>query len=276
MPTKQKTARGKTLADLADRHHLYQLAVQCVEAEIDMVDATYKRIRGRRAKVLREDFCGTGNTSCEWVRRRKTNSAIGVDINAEVLRWGRRHNIAKLNAHQRGRIQLRQRDVLKSGDLQADIVLAMNFSYMLLKTRDQLRAYFAQVHKGLADDGIFMLDNYGGHDSWRTVKEKTKFKSDGFTYVWEHKKFNPITFAAICAIHFRFPDKSKIKNAFRYDWRMWTLPEIRETLLEAGFKNPTVYWEGTDAETGEGNDIFLPAEVGDDDPSWVVYISAEK
>lgn len=265
-----------SLADKADRHNLYQLAVQCVEAEIDMVDKTYKNIRGRHANTLREDFCGTANTSCEWVRRRDTNNAIGVDLDAAVLEWGSKNNVVKLNAAQKNRIELLQRDVIKCSDIKADIVVAMNFSYMLFKTRNKLRDYFTQVHAALNHDGIFMFDNYGGHESWCTIKEKTKFKKQGFNYIWQHRKFNPIKFEAICAIHFNFPDGSKIKNAFSYDWRMWTLPEIRETLLEAGFSKTEVYWEGTDEETGEGNDEFTPAEIGNDDPSWVVYVVAEK
>lgn len=264
----------KSLAERADRHHLYQLSVQCVESEIDMVDRTYREIRGRPARRLREDFCGTGNTSCEWVRRRRTNIAVGFDLDPEVLAWGRRKNIARLNQQRRARVKLLKQDVLLAGETAADIILAMNFSYLTFKTRDQLRAYFAAAHAGLADDGILMLDGYGGHDSWRTVKEKTKF--DDFTYFWDQRKFNPITFEALCHIHFKFPDGSKLKRAFTYDWRLWTLPEIRELLAEAGFSKSTVYWEGTDEKTGEGNDIYSPTEHGDDDPSWIVYISAEK
>ena len=70
----------ESLAKQADRHVLYEKAVQCVEAEIDMVDQNFKTLRGRRAISLREDFCGTANTSCEWVRRRSTNFAVGIDI----------------------------------------------------------------------------------------------------------------------------------------------------------------------------------------------------
>jgi len=245
-----------------------------VEAEIDMVDQTYKDLRGRPAAFLREDFCGTGNTSCEWVRRRKTNTAIGFDLDPEVLAWGRRENIAKMSAQRQSRVELVEQDVLTAGDTAADIIVAMNFSYLIFKTRPQLRAYFAAARRGLKDDGILMLDGYGGHDSWRTIQEKTKH--DGFTYLWDQRKFNPITFEALCHIHFKFPDGSKMKRAFTYDWRMWTLPEIRETLADAGFAKSTVYWEGTDEETGEGNDIYTPTEVGDDDPSWIVYIVAEK
>jgi len=271
---RRKHRKRKTLAANADRHHLYQESVQCVEAEIDMVDQTYKELRGRHAVRLREDFCGTGNTSCEWVRRRRANTAVGFDLDPEVLAWGRRENIAKMSKQRQARVELLEQDVLTAGATDVDIIVAMNFSYLIFKTRAQLRDYFAAARRGLKDDGILMLDGYGGHESWRTIQEKTKL--DGFTYHWEQRKFNPITFEALCHIHFKFPDGSKMKRAFTYDWRMWTLPEIRETLADAGFAKSTVYWEGTDEKTGEGNDIYTPTEEGEDDPSWIVYIVAEK
>ena len=58
-----------------------------------------------------------------------------------------------------------------------------------------------------------------------------------------------------CNIHFKFPDGSKIKRAFSYTWRLWTAPELRDMLLDAGFRNVTVYWEGED-DNGEGNGEF--------------------
>ena len=73
-----------------------------------------------------------------------------------------------------------------------------------------------------------------------------------------------------------FPDGSRLKRAFSYEWRLWTLPELREILEEAGFDPVTVYWQGTDEETGEGDGVFEPAEEGEPDPSWIVYIVAER
>jgi hypothetical protein len=79
-----------------------------------------------------------------------------------------------------------------------------------------------------------------------------------------------------CHIHYVFPDNSRLEKAFSYDWRLWTLPEIRELLSEAGFANTTVYWEGTDEASNEGDGIFKPADVGDADPGWICYLVAEK
>ena len=83
-PSYRKRAE-KSLAELANRHVLYQQSVQCVEAEIDMIDENFKKLRGRQATSLREDFCGTANTSCEWVRRRPKNIAVAIDLDQEVV-----------------------------------------------------------------------------------------------------------------------------------------------------------------------------------------------
>jgi SAM-dependent methyltransferase len=269
-----KRAHKTTKAESADRHRLYELSVQDVDHEYEFVDVTYEKIRGHRASLLREDFCGTANMSCKWAKSREENRAIGVDIDAEVLDWGRKHHIAKLKPDVRERIELVQNDVLKVKTVPVDVVTAMNFSYQLFKTRDQLKAYFSAVRESLADDGILFMDAYGGYDSYREIKEKRKLK--GFTYIWEQEHYNPITGEMTCHIHFKFPDKSKLRRAFSYDWRLWTLPELRELLDEAGFSRVTVHWEGTDEETGEGDGTYSPATVGDADPSWVCFITAEK
>ncbi|MEJ2178633.1 MAG: class I SAM-dependent methyltransferase [Gammaproteobacteria bacterium] len=274
MAKKDKKPRKGTIAYAADRHEYYEKAVQCVESEIDMVEETYKAIRGKPARLLREDFCGTGNTSCEWVRRHTDNNAIGLDLDQEVLDWGQKHKIASLTPDQQSRINLTHQNVLHADCAPADVILAMNFSYQLFKTRDNLRDYFKKAREGLADDGIFFIDAYGGHESCRQIKEKTKF--DDFNYYWHQKKYNPITGYMLCHIHFKFKDNSWLNEAFTYDWRLWTLPELRELLTEAGFSKVQVYWEGTDKKTGEGNGEYYPTTEGEDDPSWIVYIVSEK
>lgn len=262
------------MASEADRHHLYQESVQDTESEIDFVLETWAALRKRPAELLREDFCGTANTACEWVRRDSRNHAIGVDLDDEVLQWGRLNNIAQLAPEQQARIRLFRENVLDVSTDLADVVLAMNFSYYLFMSREDLLEYFRSVHEGLADDGLFFLDAYGGYDAPREIEEERE--CEGFTYVWEQASFNPIDSSMNCHIHFRFPDGSEMNEAFSYYWRLWTLPELRELLTEAGFSDVTVYWEGTDEKTNEGNGIYLPSEVGDADPGWVCYIVAQR
>ncbi len=277
-------ARGKSkkkqpkssLAERADRHYLYELSVQYAASEIDFVDDTFKQLRGRRAALLREDFCGTANVCCEWVQRRKTNRAIGVDIDKEVLDWGAENNLTALSQGQRDRVKLLQADVLTVNTEAPEIVSAMNFSYWLFKERQQLKSYFQRVRKVLADGGILFLDAYGGYDSFREIVEERDIEEGGgFTYIWEQEKYNPVDNGLICHIHFTFPDGSRMDKAFSYDWRLWTLPEVRELLQEVGFQKVTIYWQGWD-EDGEPDGIFQPAEQADADAGWICYLSAEK
>lgn len=274
--TTRRSARPHqpTMAERADRHALYEQAVQCVEHEIDFVDAEFKRLRGHRATTLREDFCGTANTSCEWVRRRPSNHAIGVDLDADVLGWGKAHHVAGLTLGQRRRLTLIEGDVRKTGGQPVQILLAMNFSYWLFRARAQLRDYFKRARANLADDGVFFLDCFGGYESFQVLKEHTEHKR--FTYTWEHASYNPIDGHFVCYIHFSFPDGSRLKQAFSYEWRLWTLPEIRELLVEAGFTRTTVYWQGWDEKEQTGSADFTPVEVGEPDAGWICYIAAEK
>ena len=160
------------MADLADRHHLYQESVQDTESEIDFVTETWAELRDRPAELLREDFCGTANTACEWVRRSPGHYAIGVDLDGEVLEWGQLNNLAQLDQEQLSRIELLQDNVLDAAPELADIVLAMNFSYYLFLSRRDLLDYFRSVHAGLVDDGIVFLDAYGGYDAPREIEEE--------------------------------------------------------------------------------------------------------
>lgn len=262
-----------------DRHYLYELSVQNVEAEIDFVDDTYRKLRGRRAKILREDFCGTANSSCEWVRRRPGNSAYGVDLSGEVLEWGRENKVPSLSPSQQERIHLVHGDVRTAKTPRADITLAMNFSYWLFLERKDLLRYFRAARQHLAPGGIFVLDFYGGSDACKEMRERRQITGPRglrFTYVWDQARFEPIHARLECHIHFSFPDRSRIARAFTYHWRLWTLPEVRELLAEAGFRGSTVYWEQTDEKTGEGNGEYLPSDEGEADPAWIVYLVAER
>ncbi len=270
-----KSRKKKTLAEKADRHVLYEKSVQNVPEEYKFVSKTFRKLRGRRPKHVREDFCGTASMCCEWVRRSKENTAIGVDVDPDVLSWGRKNNLSRLKPEARLRVSLLQEDVCKvKTEKPVDVVLAMNFSYQLFMTRKKLGGYFRKARKALAKDGILFMDAFGGYEAYREIREKRKYK--GFKYIWEHARYNPIDGNMLCHIHFGFPDGSKLKKAFTYDWRLWSLPELRELLDEAGFSKVTVYWEGTDPKTGEGNDIYSPATVGDADPGWVCFLVAEK
>lgn len=267
----ESTAR--TMADRADIHELYEESVQDVEMECEFLQATFTKLRGRTAYLFREDFCGTASASCQWVRQGKEFQAIGVDIDPEPLDWGRRNRVARLPAEDQARVRLLQSDVMTAETPPVDLIAALNFSYFIFRTRDEMRAYFRKSYEALKEDGILFLDMFGGPEAQEETKEKTKHKK--FSYVWHQAEFHPVTHYLRCHIHFRFPDGSKLKKAFTYEWRLWTAPELRELLLEAGFSKATVYWEGEDEE-GEGNGEFTPDGKGVADYAWIAYVVAEK
>lgn len=269
-----KDAPGLT-AKNADPRILYEKAVQSVEPEIDFVDHWFRKLTGRRATVLREDFAGTANTACEWVRRRPENRAVAVDLDEDVLAWGMKHHVARLRPDQQGRVALVNADVREPGRLGqgVDVVLGMNFSYWIFKTRAELLGYFRSVHQSLAKDGMLFLDAFGGFEAQQVQVEKKR--CPGYTYEWEHASYNPITGEITCHIHFSFKDGSRLDRAYTYEWRLWTPAEIRELLEEAGFGRVTVYWEGDDGKGG-GDGEFHPNTKGEVCASWIAYLSAEK
>lgn len=274
-PSRQKKHRKHvSLAETADKNELYEESVQNPEFETEFVAGIYRKTRGKDACSLREDFCGTANAACEWVKRNPANTSIGVDLDPGVLSWGRKRHIERLKPAQAARISLLNQNVLDARTEPADIVLAMNFSYWCFKTRTLLRQYFRKVHDSLKDDGIFFLDAYGGYEAYEEMEEETEF--DDFTYVWDQAEYDPVTGHVKTHIHFRFPDGSALSPAFTYDWRLWSLPEIRELLAEAGFGKVTVYDQVWDYELDEAADEFVPVEKMDADPAWVVYLVAEK
>ena len=185
-----------------------------MESEIDFADDTHQPIRGKGAKRLREDFCGTANASCEWVRRRLSNIAVGLDLDPNVLNWGHQHKVGNLDETPRKRITFLQQDALQAECQPTNIILAMNFSHQLFKTRGMLRLYFTKAYGILREDGVLFIDAYSGSDSYRTIRER------------QNAGIPPITGDMLCHIHFRFPDQSWMEKAFTYDWRMWKVPEF--------------------------------------------------
>ncbi|HNP34898.1 MAG TPA: class I SAM-dependent methyltransferase [Woeseiaceae bacterium] len=269
-----KHAKSKlTMAQKADIHELYEMSVQNVENEVEFLQTTFKEIRGRTAYLLREDFCGTSAASCEWVRQGPEYQAIGVDIDPEVLDWGRRNRVGKLATEDQARVSLIESDVLTVETPKVDLLAAFNFSYWIFEERATMLRYMQRCHAALKDDGVLFMDMFGGPESFEETKEKTKY--DDFTYIWDQAEFHPVTNHMRCHIHFKFRDGSKLKKAFTYEWRMYTAPELRDLLLEAGFSKVTVYWEGED-EDGEGNGEFAPDAKGEADLAWIAYIVAEK
>jgi len=269
---KERLPKGPPMAETADRHTLYEIAVQTADLECVFIERTFREQRQRMPRYIKEDFAGTCNLACEWVRLDPANRALAVDLDAEVLAWGAEHHLAGLTAEQRQRLEVRKGNVLSEGGSGLDALIAFNFSYWVFRTRQQLGDYFRFTREQLAEDGILFLDCFGGYEAQREMKERRE--CEGFEYIWDQASFNPITHDYTCHIHFRLPDGSRIKEAFTYEWRLWSIPEIRELLAEAGYSRTLVYWQGWDDESEEASDEYEVVEDGDADPGWVCYIVA--
>jgi SAM-dependent methyltransferase len=268
--TQKKRKRHKKEPESKNRHRLYELAVQSPDANLHFCDRIYKKKNGANAKLLKEDFCGTAFLSAEWIRKRKSNRAIGVDLDKETLDWGKEHNVQPLGKDA-SRVDLICADVRTVQKPKADIVAAFNFSYYIFKTVPELRRYFDSARKSLGPGGIFVLDMFGGWEAQMDVTDKTRYK--GFTYIWDQKGIDPVSHNGIFQIHFKFHNGGGIKKAFEYDWRLWTIPEVRDALESVGFGSVDVYWEGAD-EDGDGNGIFRRVKKAENCPGWNVFIVA--
>lgn len=224
---------------------------------------------------MREDFCGTFRVSCEWTKLNPKFAAIGVDIEDEPLDYGRQHNLASLSADQQERIHLVKGDVRSCELPSVDLACALNFSYFCFKNRQMLRSYFANVYQSLNPNGIFVMDCFGGSQCYEANEEETEYEDEGFSYFWDQDNFDPVTNHSQFYIHFQRHGEKKRERIFSYDWRLWSLPELRDILEEVGFRNVTVYWEGTD-EDGEGDGEFKPVDGGEECESWVAYLVADR
>jgi hypothetical protein len=266
-------ARRRTIASQADRHALYERAVQNPSADVDFMQRTFRRLRGRPARRLREDFCGTAAICAEWIRRHAENHALGIDLDTRTLNWGIGRHMVPLG-ERASRVTLIRSDVREPVSFKADVTAAFNFSYFIFKDRPALLDYFKRARRGLARDGILFLDLFGGPEAMDLREERTEFED--FTYVWDQDAFNPITNEITCHIHFEFPDHSALRRAFTYRWRLWQIPELEDLARAAGFSEVIVYWEGTDQKSGEGNGIYRPSRKGDNSPAFIAYLVCVK
>ena len=272
-PPIQKKQNKQTHADKADKYDCYQQSVQEPEHEIDIFDQAFREAYNRKALKLREDFCGTFAVCCYWVESDSKRSAWGIDLCEETLQWGKNNNLNKLKEKDSRRVTVMEQDVRERSTPQVDVLAAQNFSFWIFKTREEVLEYFKIAYANLASEGVIVMDMMGGRDCYDSdlVDKRTIVKGKkGFKYHWEQAYFNPVNSHCKFYIHFKFADGSKMKKAFQYDWRFWTIPEVRELLMEAGFKDTVVYWE-EDTEDDE-DATWSKVDEAPNDYSWLCYV----
>jgi SAM-dependent methyltransferase len=261
MPTARSTS--------FDKYDAYARSVQSPREDARFMRLVYRNVNKSEPTVMREDFCGTFALCCEWVKLDETKRAIGLDIDPEPLEYGASQYLSELTASQQKRVTTKQRDVLVRYRAASDIICALNFSYFCFHERATLLRYFRSCRQSLRPKGLFVVDAFGGPQHGEPSLDRKRLP--GLTYFFEQENFDPINNRTRFSIHFKPRDGRTRKRAFSYDWRMWSIPEIRDVMLDAGFKAVDVYWEGTSRD-GRGSGRFNRKEKGEPCHVWVAYV----
>ena len=256
-----------------DKYFYYSKSVQAPKEDAKFLGRVYRDVYNKKAETMREDFCAAFALSCAWVQGGAERKALGVDLDPEPLNYGRENYLPKLKPDQRSRVEVYEDNVLNASLPKVDIISAMNFSYMIFKTRANLLQYLETCHNNLKEQAVLVMDCFGGAGVMEPNIEETKHED--FSYFWEQDSYNPVTNEALFHIHFKRKGEKKRKRVFTYDWRLWSLAELKDLMLEAGFHKVSIYWEGTGAD-GDGNGIYRRTEKGDDSVAWVSYIVGSK
>jgi SAM-dependent methyltransferase len=258
-----------------DPLELYRWAVQDPETHAEVLRIMYLcQNPGRPANVLREDFAGTCADSVAWVALREGRRAVAVDLDGPTIAWARQRAERILGGRAKD-VEFIVSDVLDVGPPRtprADIIAALNFSVFYFRDRETLHRYFKHAGECLAPRGLLVLNLFGGADAMqprtttRTVTPTPRLPNEEpvppFEYIWEERSYDPGSAAMDSLIHFRVPDSAspggdrEIRDAFRYDWRLWPIEELIGELHAAGFDDVEVWRHTYDAAEG-GEGLFL-------------------
>jgi len=292
---------------MLDRFECYEVCVQSPRHVVEMLRA----IAGPRARRLREDFCGTAAVSRWWVKREGAR-ALGVDCDEEALRkaeelggkeagrletcltaeeevGGKAEGEAegeaggRIGSESRSTWEFRRSDLVE-GEVagRADVVFVGNFSIGYFFDRRGLVRYLERSRGVLeSSGGVFVCDTYGGASAFALGSTTRKFFTpDGTSvhYHWSHDVVDPLTGMVENSISFRVEVGGEIveeiPRAFVYRWRLWSIAELREAMVEAGFVRTAVFAdvvsESPDESAAKIEPVTDPTELGAD---WVVMVA---
>jgi hypothetical protein len=221
------------------KYELYQKSVQNVKKEVEFFKKVFRLIYNKMPTTFREDFCSTALLSCEWVKGNVLNSAVGIDFDQETLDWGMQNNINNLTTGS-DRIKLIKQDVLEQFDpsQKFEIICSLNYSHFLLPTRKQILKYFQNVVLNLESKSVFILDFYGGSHIFSDHKYQHNKSSD--FYEFSGKQMNILNNQSKCSLNYKIK-KNKYKPMFSFNFRIYSIIELREALEEAGFNEFKLY-----------------------------------
>lgn len=210
-------------------------------AHVALLGRIYRHANAKQtALLLREDFAGSAALAEAWCMSHPERQAIAIDHHGPTIRWAERRRGDLDDLH------LIEADVMDFTQPRVDVVAALNFSTFIYHTPDAMLAYLRHARKCLRPGGQLILDAYGGPGAQRPGTQTRP--ADGFTYHWEQRSFDPLTHRTDCRVHFTLGgtpgsqgSRRELKSAFRYDWRLWTLPELTSLMGKAGFGDVAVW-----------------------------------
>lgn len=244
---------------LPDRFDLYEACVQSPPEMAMLLTA----IHGNAAKHLGEDFAGTGDLARYWIGQSDDHTAQIIDLDRAALnRAGTRDRLTAIVGDVREPRELEPVDVLHAG----------NFSIGYMHSRAELVQYLARSRQRLLPRGVFVCDTYGGESAFllgSVEKQVSLPHGRHCLYTWEQRAADPMTGFVTDVLHFRVFDADEavldLPEAFVYHWRLWSIPEIRDAMAEAGFARSAVYAQLPDAVDDGGTPYAQPIE----DPDWL-------
>jgi SAM-dependent methyltransferase len=252
---------------------LYRAAVQHPPAEISFLHRAYRHYRERDPLLLKEDFAGTAAVAAAWVGVDEDHQALAVDSHAPTLRWAQRAAMREIGQRVTD-LHFLHADVMTVVSPKVDVVLALNFSTFIYHDRASLRDYFRHARRSLRPGGMLVIDAYGGPGAMRVGEQRRPAMTEAgaqFEYRWEQRGYDAVTARVDCRIHFAV-DSRVIRGAFRYDWRLWTLPELTELMREAGFRSAEVWCDRYSVKKGTSDGKYRPLDYLIEREDWVAYV----
>lgn len=247
------------------RYDLYRWCVQDAPAMCRFLTAAH----GRKPLMLREDFAGPAGLAAAWADQSPLHNALAIDIDPEPLS----------HAPPAARLKKKVADATRARD-KADIIALFNFAACEIHDRPTLVAYFKRLRASLNPRGITALDVYGGANAFLPGSLSTHARVPGggtqqkIGYTWQQVHADPDSGMVENHLHFTL-GKKKWPSAFVYNWRLWSIPELRDALTEAGFAKVETYDRLGDAVDQHGNLRIRPVSHERPlDEDYVVYLVA--
>jgi hypothetical protein len=269
--------------NVPDRFDCYEACVQSPRHVVAFLRGLYLGAHGDDPVSLGEDFAGTAAVARRWCRDLSDirGRARCADLDPETLACARARIASDGLAHA---IELVHEDCLTSAAIEpCDMLFVGNFSIGYARARPDLLRYLTRARERLArarhgfGGGIFVCDTYGGPGAFRIggiERTHPSARGDAIRYAWRHEAADPRTALVHNSISFRVERNGEViaelPHAFEYHWRLWSLPELRDALLDAGFTRVAVH---TDVNIAPGQ-VPREADAADFPDDWTALVVA--